>query len=199
MVLQEFRMTDLSQGVADLYQSLSSIFDDLNRVGRDCGQALNEVGFEFQKFEEYSHSPNALTLKKSHAWLYSREEDVAADGKARRVVFFSLFAYFAPDPKRWKVGKPGVPELWFFVGSVSPPENGNLAYWIQTFFDKGDEQSFKPPAALGGTISEYNYMAQQHTWKAVLSGWDLAAIDSASALKEKAIKPLVAAAQSAKI
>jgi hypothetical protein len=188
-------MSDLNDAIAETYRSLRTLFDDLNRLGRDCSQALREEGLELPEIQEYSYSPNTLTLKKSHAWFFSRAMEVGADAKPTKLLFFSCFVYFEADQGRWKLGKPGSPELWFFLGTVSPPPSTNWASQIQTFFDHSEEGNYNAARQLGGTVVDYSYKGPESQWDVSILGHELAAIDSATALKEKAVGPLVAAAR----
>jgi hypothetical protein len=190
-------MTDITETVAETYRSLRSVFDDLNRIGRDCSQALREEGLELTDFQEYSHSPNSLTLKKSHAWFFSRATEVGEDDTAKQILFFSCFVYFEADQRQWKVGKPGSPELWFFLGTVSPPPQVKWASQIQTFFNREEQKHYSSPPHLGGGSVDYQYKGTDSEWKVVILGHELAAIDSPASLKEKAVKPLVTAGRRA--
>lgn len=185
-------MTDLNESIADTYRSLRTIFDDLNRLGRDCSQALREEGLDLPEIQEYSYSPNTLTLKKNHAWFFSRATEVGADAKPTKLLFFSCFVYFEADQGRWKRGKPGSPELWFLLGTVSPPPSVNWASEIQTFFDQHEEKNYRTAPQLGGNVVEYCYKGTESEWEVLVLGHELAAIDSAAALKEKAVGPLAA-------
>lgn len=186
-------MTDINETVAETYRSLRAVFDDLNRIGRDCAQALREEGLELADFQEYSHSPNSLTLKKSHAWFFSRASEVGADDKPKEILFFSCFVYFEADQRQWKVGKPGSPELWFFLGTVSPPPTVKWASQIPTFFNREDEKHYSSRPQLGGSPVDYRYEGPESKWRVAILGHELAAIDSSAALKEKAVSPVVAA------
>jgi hypothetical protein len=106
---------------------------------------------ELADFQEYSHSPNSLTIKKSHAWFFSRASEVGDDDKPKQILFFSCLVYFEADQRQWKVGKPGSPELWFFLGTVSPPPSVKWASQIATFFNREDEKHYSSRPQLDGS------------------------------------------------
>src|SRR3954466_6577535 len=83
--------------------------------------------------------------------------EVGPDSKPTKLLFLSCFAYFEAEQGRWKLGKAGSPELWFFLGTVSPPPSANWASQIQTFFDRAEEANYKAAPQLGGAIADYSY------------------------------------------
>jgi hypothetical protein len=186
-------MSDINETVAETYRSLRSVFDDLNRIGRDCSQALREEGLELSDFQEYSHSPGSLTLKKSHAWFFSRPTEVGEDDQAKQILFFSCFVYFEAEQRQWKVSKLGSPELWFFLGTVSPPPQVKWAAQIPTFFNREEDKHYSSRPQLDGVPVDYQYKGPDSEWRAAILGQELAAIESSASLKEKAVRPLIAA------
>lgn len=187
-------MSDVSANFAAAYLQLKQTFEDLGRLASDCGEALRGRGYEFTDAEEYSHAPNALVMKKNHAWLFSIPPAVHAEAKQKVLTFAACFAYFEADGKRWKAGPKGRPELWFFIGKVSPPPQTNWASTVQTFFEKADIECFDTKPALGGGVSRYRYGGDE-TWDAVCLGFDLAALRTRDDLERLAVAPLVKAAE----
>ena len=185
-------MTDITESVAIVYRSLRQVLDDANKLGRDFGQALREEKLDLTQLQEYSHSPNTFSLKRNHAWFYTRPPEEGTAGSPKVLTFAACFVYFEADRGRWKLSEIGCPELWFFIGQATPPPTGNWAATTQTFFDAGEEQHYDPKPALG-QLSYYEYLSAEK-WTAVALGYELGAIDSAGALKTKAVQPLVAAA-----
>jgi hypothetical protein len=185
-------MNDFTEGVAEVYRSLRQVFEDLNRLGQDFGQALRDEKLDLTEVQEYSHSPNTLVLKTNHCWFYSRPFEEAARS-SDSLTFAACLVYFEADRGRWKCSEPGRPELWFFMGRVSPPPKIKWASTLRTLFDKGDERHYDVKPTLGGITSCYRYDATEK-WTVVCLGYELGNIDSVAALKEKAVQPLVAAA-----
>jgi len=70
---------------------------------------------------------------------------------------------------------------------------------VQTFFNREEKERYSPFPQLDGRPVDYAYKGSDSKWSAVVLGHELASVDSAEALKEKAISPLLAAAQQAGI
>jgi hypothetical protein len=186
-------MTDVTESVANVYRSLQQVFEDINKLGADFGQALREEGLDFTGPIEYSHSPNTLSLKRDHAWFFSRPE-AEPPVATPELTFAACLVYFEAERGRWKVGSAGLPELWFFMGTVSPPPPGNLAGTIRTFFDKASVEDYDAKPTLGGRPAFYKYAGTRETWNVTCLGYELGEIESLAALKAKALQPLVAEA-----
>jgi hypothetical protein len=176
---------DVTAQAGQLYQSTKALFEDLNRLGQDFGQALREENAGLDVAEQYSYSPNELVLKTNHTWLYSRAEP----GDAQALNFAALLVYFEAAPGDWKIGPKGRPELWFFAGRVRNCTT-TLKTTIRTFLYEKDRSCFTPLPALGGSVSFYNWTSKED-WKAVCLAYELGDICSADDLKRKAVRPLL--------
>jgi hypothetical protein len=176
------------------YRAIKQVFDDLNRLGADFGQALREEDLELPILMEYSKGPKELVLKHNHAWLYYRPLDDELPEQQRTLTFAACFVYFESTGAKWKLSPPGRPELWFIAGEATPAPEGNWAALIRTFFNKDEREHYRPSLALGGQVSFYKFSGEREEWKAVALGYELGEIDSAGALKVKAVKRLKEAA-----
>jgi hypothetical protein len=193
-------VTDVTTNTAAAYLALRRTFEDLTRLGTDFGEALREAGYELSDSEEYSHSPNALVVKRNHAWLFSKPLDEARPRSDQVLEFASCFIYFeALDTSKWKCGPPGRPELWFFAGRTTPPPSTKWSALIHLFFDAGEVRFFKTKPQLGGSIHQYSLHEKVENWDVVCLGFELSQIASAEDLKTKAVLPLLDAARSEKI
>jgi hypothetical protein len=192
-------MSNTTDHFESLYIMHRRALKDLNRLGRDFGDAIAERAPQYTEGEEYSYGGISLVLRKCHTWLTYRpiEEDLPA---AHRVFSFAAcVAYFEADAGRWKLTPCGRPELWFFMGTASPPPTDNKAWIIQTFFNEVDLPLFTPKPALGGKISRYSANDADGRWEAVALGHELGTITSGDELLNRAVDPLLNAAREARI
>ncbi|MFY2563104.1 hypothetical protein ACN469_36250 [Corallococcus terminator] len=185
-------MKNVTESAAALYTAMQQLLEDLNKLGQDFQLALRDEGQDFPTLEEYSWSPNALVLKKNHTWMcYQRPEDTPETGM---LTFAACMVYLQAEKHRWKLSAANLPELWFFLGTVSPPPDIKWPSTIPSFFDKKELQHYETVPVLGGTDSYYQYIRPESTWRAVCLGFSLGDIDSAEKLKLQAVRPLIAAA-----
>lgn len=193
-------MMDTTTTVEGLYLGLRKVFDNLNRLGKDFGEGLRAQGLDFTEVDEYSRSPASFEVKDSHAWMFYRAFDEEDGRSSQTLVFGAAYVYFEANKahKRWKLSGPGRPELWFFLGTATPPPTEKLASTIKSFFDNADIQCFKPKPKLDGRPVRYEYRGES-SWDAVVLGVELGAIQALSDLQSKAIGPLVDAAKEAKL
>lgn len=193
-------VSNLGGDVQQLYLGLQRVFEDLNRLGRDFNEALKVAGLGLSEREEYSHSPATFEVKKAHTWMSYRPWEPNVPLDKQTLAFGAAYAYFEADAahKRWKVTAAGRPELWFFLGTVTPPPTVKLPSTIRTFFDKADLKSFNRMPQLDGVPVGYEYRGDQR-WDAVALGVELDAVQSMTDLQTKVISPLVEAAKSAKL
>lgn len=187
--------SDVTSNTASLYNSLKRTLEDLNRLGADFGAALRDEGYDFSVSDEYSYSPNSLVLKKSHAWFFHLPRDAQVLRTDGVLNFAAAFVYFEGDKAKWKLSAPGRPELWFFIGKVTPPPADRWPSTIHTFFDLNDLKSYKTKPKLGGSVHVYAARPPPDHWDAVCLGFEIGEIHSPELLKEKAVVPLLAAAK----
>lgn len=193
-------MSDVGEQVEVIYLGLVKVFEDLNRLGRDFGEALRAAGLDLGESDEYSTSPSTFEVKTAGTWMFHRPFETDRPRAEQTFAFGAMYAYFdtkAPH-RTWKVTPAGRPELWFFLGTTSPPPTIKLASTIRTFFEKADLKSYRTPPTLDGKPVRYEYRGQE-SWDAVVLGLELGAIRSLDDLKIKAVAPLVEAAKAERL
>lgn len=179
---------DVTAGAGEAYAACRTLFEDLNRLAMDYLQAVKDMGVWFSKDEEYSYSPNELSLKHDHIWVAHRID------KDNQFSFAAAYVIFERGKNHVKVGAPGRPEVWYMLGRGTI-STINLADWVRGLFVKPELPLYNPPLSLGGTISFYEYKDSTMDWAVVLVGFELGDIDSPQTLKQKVVIPLAAAAQ----
>jgi len=188
-------MSDSTAELWQAYGTMKRVLEDLNRLGRDFGEELRQLGFDYTSESVYSLGTNHLVMKRHHSWLFS--SSARGDGLGP-FKFAAAFVYFEKDPGQWKV-HPQRPEAWFFIAETSRrPGTENTAKWIPTFFAEEDRRCYTPEPCLN-QILEYAYFGPEEKWNAVCFGVELGEIDSLAKLRELVVKPLVAAAAVASV
>lgn len=187
-------MNNATDTLQAIYLEYKRSLTDLKRLGRDFDEAISERLSDFTEQEEYSTGGKYLEVRRCHTWLSRHPLDEDVPQKDRTFHFAACVVYFEADGKRWKLGPPGRPELWFFIGKAVPQPSGNLAWRMETFFED-DQKFFQPRPSLGGTISHYVNKEDGEAWDAVCLAFELGAITSPEDLITKAVEPLVTAAR----
>lgn len=190
-------MSDVTERAGAAYAAVRRMFEDLNKLGSDFGLELKAQGQDFPESDEYSYSPASLLLKKNFTWLFHRPP-LKEFPEPRKHAFAACMVYFEAERGRWKLSPGSMPELWFFVGVISPSPNYRLSVQIPSFFNTNEESRYDPRPSLG-TVSVYKHSSEKgpkEDWHAVCLGFALGEIDSADALKTKAVLPLLDAASS---
>lgn len=178
---------DFTAGAGEAYAACRTLFEDLNRLATDFKQGIRDMGVPLSKDEAYSYSPNELSMKHDHIWVAHR---IDSD---KRFSFAAAYVIFERGKNHVKVGPAGRPEIWFMLGRATVPDI-NLAAGVRNLFAKQELPLYQPPLAVGGTVSAYQFKDPTMDWLVVLSGFELAEIDSPQALKEKVVMPLIGAA-----
>ena len=65
-------MSDLTAGAGEAYAACKTLFEDLNRLATDFGQAVRNGGIDLPETLEYSYSPPQLFVKRDHVWMWYR-------------------------------------------------------------------------------------------------------------------------------
>lgn len=180
-------MSDTTAGAGQVYTACKLLFDDLNRLGADYGQAIRDRGFDLPERLEYSYSPQTFMVKRDHVWM-SYRDDVTA------LTFAATYVIFAAGTNHLKFGPPGRPELWFLLGRVTKPK-GNFAVAIRDMFMEAERPHFDPTPTVGGTLSHYFFNSAGELWSVLLVGRELGDIDSPAALEQRVVSPLTTAAR----
>lgn len=178
-------MTDVTTGAGEAYAACKLLFEDLNLLGNDYCKAIRDSDVILPAFEEYSHSPNELFVKKNHVWIAYR-----TDGEW--VTFAAAYVIFEEGKKHFKVGPKLRPEVWYVLGRATL--QGNRAKAVRAMFGNDRQSRFQPALALGGTVSLHRYDADGMMWSAVLIGFEIGDIDSPETLEQRVVTPLKAAA-----
>lgn len=191
-------MSDVTERAGVAYAAVRAMFEDLNKLGRDFGLELQAQGQDFPEVDQYAYSPAGLLLKKNFTWLFHRKPPMELN-EPRKHIFAACMVYFEAERGHWKLSPGSQPELWFFMGTIHPSPSYRLATYIPSFFNENEESRYDPRPSLG-TVSVYRYVSKKgikeikEDWDVVCLGFALGDIDSADALKTKAVLPLLDAA-----
>lgn len=189
-------MSDVTKQAGAAYAAVRRMFEDLTKLGRDFGLALQEQGQDLPESDQFGYSPASLILKKNFTWLFHRPPSDEAP-EFHKHTFAACMVYFEAEHRQWKLSPDNHPELWFFFGTIASPPSNRLAAEIHKFLNENEENRYDPKPALG-TVSVYRYSSTKgnEEWHVVCLGLALGEIDSADALKTKAVVPLLDAAAS---
>lgn len=193
-------MSNATDHFESLYVMHRQALQDLNRLGEDFRQAIAERVAGYTEHDDYSYGGMSLVLRTCHTWLAYRPVDGDVPPAKRVFSFAACVAYFErQDLNRWKLTPVGRPELWFFMGTASPPPKQNWASMMQTFFNESELHLFTPKPELGGKVSRYSSDDAHGRWEAVALGYELGDITSTDDLVKRAVEPLLNAARDASI
>jgi hypothetical protein len=177
---------DVTAGAGEAYAACKTLYEDLNRLATDFCQAIRDIGVQLPKDEEYSYSPHELSMKHDHIWVAHR---IDID---KQFSLAAAYVIFERGKNHVKVGAPGRPEVWYMLGRATLPMI-NLADGVRSLFMKSEMPLFKPPLAVGGTVSFYEFKDPTMDWSVVSIGFELGDVDSPQALKQKVVNPLLQA------
>jgi hypothetical protein len=189
------KMSDVTERADAAYAAVRRMFEDLNKLGRDFGLELQAQGKDLPESDQYSYSSAGLLLKKYFTWLFHRPPPKELP-EPHKHTFAACMVYFEAERGQWKLSPGSQPELWFFVGSITPSPDYRLSVQMPSFFNKNEESRYNPKPSLG-TVSIYRHSSEKkpkEDWHVVCLGFGLGEIDSADALKTKAVLPLLDAA-----
>ncbi len=187
-------MTDTTEAAGKVFAAYQQMCEDLASLASDFGRVIAERLEQFENAAEYSHSPNKLTAKPSHAWYWeSRATD--ADGKVTEIRFAAALVILQSTRRAKLVGRAGRPELWFFAGSARGQDlgaNAMSAQQVDTFLGPV-LGGFDPPLHLGAPASRYVYSDEKERWLVSCLGVELGDVDTPEAIDGRVIAPLLAA------
>lgn len=188
--------TDVTAGAGEAYAACKMLFEDLNRLAIDFHQGVRDEGVDLPAVEQYSRSPNELTMKPNHIWVANR---IAMDLNFSFAAAYVIFDgdKVGGDRAHVKIGARGRPEVWYMLGRGTRPQvDGklyNLADAVRHCFMKQELTLYEPPLTIG-SVSYYAYKDPDMNWSFVLIGFELGEIISPDDLKTRVVSPLIAAA-----
>lgn len=179
-------MSDFTAGAGEAYAACKTLFEDLNRLASDFGQAVRKAGINLPNSEQYSYGPNSLELKTDNVWTSYRLEGVSFS-------FAACYVILDSSPDHVKVGPLERPEIWFLLGRGTKTKQ-SIAISIRDIFSPVERPNFSQELAVDGSVARYDYNNAGETWAAVLAGFELGDIDSFDVLEKRVVLRLREAA-----